>query len=248
MALPQHQSSLPHRALSTQTSPEAARCDARIRRILVVNSKGGCGKTTLATNIAAYYAAQSCPVALLDHDPQGSSSQWLTLRSENCQNIHGVAAYRRQPLQTRTFAQRLPPDTRRVVLDAPAGVTGPDLVELIREADTVIIPVLPSPLDIHSAAHFIRDLLLVGKVRSRAIRVGVVANRVRRNTKVYRSLQRFVDALEIPFVTHLRDTQNYVHAAGEGMGVHELKKVDNRRDRIHWKQLIDWIEGAERLI
>jgi len=133
-----------------------------------------------------------------------------------------------------------------MILDAPAGVHGMTLIELVREADTIIIPVLPSPIDIHAASHFIKDLLLVAKVRARSIRLGVVANRVRSKTKVYQSLQRFLNSLQIPFITYLRDTQNYVQSSESGLGVHEWSGHNVRQDRRQWEKLVRWIEEEER--
>lgn len=214
-----------------------------VRRILLVNAKGGCGKTTLAINLASYYASEDRHVTLFDHDPQGSSTQWLSLRDERCTPIHGVAAYRRQKsVMTRSFLMRTPAETERVIIDTPAGIHGQQLIDVVRETDTVLVPVLPSPIDIHAAAHFIRDLLLVAKVRSRAIRLGIVANRVKKNTVVYRSLDRFLRSLNIPLVAMLRDTQNYVHAAEQGIGIHELKGNQVVKDRIQWKALIKWLD------
>jgi chromosome partitioning protein len=219
---------------------------APMRRVLVVNAKGGCGKTTIATNLASYYASQQRYAALFDYDPQGSSMQWLASRDEGRFPIHGVAAFRKPTSgMTRTYQMRMPAETERVILDAPAGVHGMPMIDLVREADTIIIPVLPSPIDIHAASHFIKDLLLVAKVRARGVRVGVVANRVRKNTKVYQSLRRFLDSLHIPFVAYLRDTQNYVQSSEEGMGIHELNANRIQKDRAQWKKLIRWIEEDE---
>lgn len=218
----------------------------RTRRVLVVNAKGGCGKTTIATNLASYYASRKQPAALLDYDPQGSSMQWLALRDEECFSIHGVAAFRKPTTgTTRSWQMRLPAETERLILDAPAGIHGMPLIDLVRESDTVIVPVLPSPIDIHAASHFIRDLLLVAKVRARSIRVGVVANRVRKKTRVYQSLQRFLNTLNIPFVTFLRDTQNYVLSSEEGLGVHEWQGYKISQDRQQWEKLIRWIEEED---
>jgi chromosome partitioning protein len=224
----------------------AAKVSQRIHRVLVMNAKGGCGKTTIATNLASYYASQRRTAALFDYDPQGSAMQWLVSRDESRYPIHGVAAFRK-PISgmTRTWQMRLPVETEMVILDAPAGVHGMPMIDLVREADTILIPVLPSPIDIHAASHFVKDLLLVAKVRSRSIRVGVVANRVRKNTKVYLSLRRFLDSLNIPFVAHLRDTQNYVQSGEEGMGIHELKAQQIQKDRVQWKKLIQWLEEGE---
>lgn len=218
----------------------------RIRRVLVVNAKGGCGKTTIATNLASYYAAHKRHAALLDYDPQGSSMQWLACRDEEHFPIHGVAAFRKPTAgMTRSWQMRLPGEAERLILDAPAGIHGMPLIDLVREADTIIVPVLPSPIDIHAASHFIKDLLLVAKVRARSIRVGVVANRVRKNTKVFLSLQRFLDSLHIPFVAHLRDTQNYVQSSEQGLGVSEWQAHKIRQDRAQWDKLVRWIDGED---
>ena len=244
-ALEQYQGARPE-ILRSVLPPTRVAHGHKLRRILVINAKGGCGKTTIATNLASYYASTGRGAALLDYDPQGSSIQWLALRDEQHKPIHGVAAFRK-PVSgtTRSWQLRVPAEAERVILDAPAGIQGMPLIDLVRECDTIILPVLPSPIDIHAASHFIRDLLLVAKVRSRAIRVGVVANRVRANTRVYQSLQRFLQSLNIPFVTCLRDTQNYVQAAQDGLGVFEWRGNRVSQDRQQWQALIHWIESDE---
>lgn len=228
---------------ATQPMGRMAGLASPVRQILVINAKGGCGKTTIATNLASYYARQGRGTVLIDHDPQGSSMQWLSLRGTEAKPIHGVSAHR--PVVsgvTRSFLLRIPDGAERVVLDAPAGVQGHQLIELMREIDAILIPVLPSPIDIHAASRFIQDLLLVAKVRARNIRVGVVANRVRENTKVYQSLEKFLNSLNIPFVARLRDTQNYVRAAEIGLGVHDLNRSGVAQDQRQWEALIRWLE------
>jgi chromosome partitioning protein len=217
--------------------------EPRRRRILVVNAKGGCGKTTIATNLASYYARAGLGAALIDHDPQESSLHWLELRGEGSASIHGIGtSERRRRGITRAWQMRLPPAVERVVVDAPAGVQGMALVDMVREVDAVLVPVLPSPIDIHAASRFIQDLLLVGKVRQRGVQIGVIANRVRENTRVYEALNRFLDSLDIPFVARLRDTQNYIRAAEAGLGVHELRRLKGRADRRAWEQIHRWLE------
>lgn len=228
---------------ATQPLGRAGGLHSSVRQFLVINAKGGCGKTTIATNLASYYARQGRGTVLIDHDPQGSAMQWLSLRSNEAKPIHGVSAHR--PVVsgvTRSFLMRIPDGAERVVLDAPAGVQGHQLIELMREIDAILIPVLPSPIDIHAASRFIQDLLLVAKVRARNIRVGVVANRVRENTKVYQSLEKFLNSLNIPFVARLRDTQNYVRAAELGVGIHDLKRAGVNQDQRQWEALIRWLE------
>ena len=194
-----------------------------MHRIVVTNAKGGCGKSTVATNLAAYLSKVGL-VALFDYDSQGSSTHWLRLRGELDPSIHGVAAHRKPANGvTRSFQLRIPPDTQYTISDTPAGMSGPELAKMVQQADTIIIPVLPSPIDIHAAANFVRDLLLVGKARAYNVQIGVVANRVRQNTVMYKQLRQFLRSLNIPFITALRDTQNYAKASHLGIGIHELK-------------------------
>ena len=214
-----------------------------MQRIIILNSKGGCGKTTVATNLASQYANLGLSTSLMDYDPQGSSTRWLSLRSKERPLIQGVEAYKKpRGNVTRVWQNRIIPDTDRVILDAPAGVDHPQLLDYVRQVNTIIIPVLPSPIDIHAATRFVEDLLLVAKVRQAGVRVGVVANRVKKNTKVYQSLERFLKTLHLPFITTLRDTQNYVRAAERGIGVHEMwdKRVED--DKKHWQPIIEWLE------
>jgi len=218
----------------------------RPRRILVANGKGGCGKTTIATNLAGSLAARGRMTALLDYDPQGSSMQWLSVR-RNAPPIHGVAAHRPPGAgMTRTFALRLPLGTERVILDVPAGIHGLQLIDLLRDVDVIVIPVMPSAIDIHAAARFIQELLLTGKVRARSVQVGVVANRVKENSHAFKNLQRFLSTLSIPFITRLRDSENFVTAAETGISISELPKA-HRRDLLLWEELVRWVEGEPPL-
>lgn len=213
------------------------------KRILVTNAKGGCGKTTIATNIASHYAASGKIVRLFDHDNQGSALQWIKRRSDEYPVIHGVDASRKPDNHmTRSWQLRVPLETDVVVIDTPAGIDVPELASLFNENDFLIIPVLPSPIDIHATAHFIKDILLIGKARKRQIQMSVIANRARKNTLMYHALERFLFSLSIPFVTSLRDTQFYAKAIEMGLGIAELKHPKVRKDQYQWAPLIRWLD------
>jgi len=220
-----------------------------MQKILVINSKGGCGKTTLATNIASYFATHNLPTALLDFDPQGSSTRWLKLRSESKPTIYGshVADKKNITGKTRSFLMSVPAETERVVFDAPARVSAEELNELLLQVDMIIIPVLPSSIDIHAVTRFIEELLITGKVKQKGIGVGIVANRAKKTTRTYRSLERFLKSLKLPFITTLRDTQNYVHAAERGIGISEMwdRRTDN--DKKQWEPLMRWLDNAHAI-
>jgi len=213
------------------------------RRIAVLNAKGGCGKTTIATNLAALYAVLDVDVALVDHDAQGSATHWLDARAGTRPRVQGVAAYKRTGTAvTRTFQLGKAFQAHRVVVDTPAAAPASDLGAFLREADRVIIPVLPSTLDIKAAARFIGQLLLDREYRARRIPVAVVANRVRRNTIAYGRLQRFLASLDIPFACTLRDTQRYVRAAEVGEGLFDSPTYAEHQDREAWRALLAWLE------
>ncbi|VAW65280.1 Chromosome (plasmid) partitioning protein ParA [hydrothermal vent metagenome] len=214
-----------------------------MKRIIVINAKGGCGKTTVSTSLASYYATQGVNTALFDYDPQGSSMRWLKLRSAEQAEIYGVVAHKNAARSvTMSWQLRLPTETQRLIIDTPPGLKGPDLREQLKGVDKILIPVLPSPLDIFATADFIRDLLLDVKVRLNDTSIGIVANRVKKNTVAFQSLERFLNSLNIPVVAQLRDTQNYLRATEEGMGIHELKGKNVYVDKMHWKSIAQWLD------
>ncbi len=213
-----------------------------MNRIVVLNPKGGSGKTTIATNLASYFAWRRQKPVLMDFDPQGSSLRWVRKRPAQLPPIHAVNAFDKDPRTTRTFQLRVPDFSTHVIVDTPAAVEPRELTDLTRAARKIIVPVLPSDIDIHACSRCIRDLLLVAKVRRDEGRLGVVANRIRRNTLTYQSLIRFLQTLGIPIVATLRDSQNYLRAAEQGIGVHEMKSYLVRQDIEEWRSLIEWIE------
>lgn len=226
-----------------------------MRTILVLNSKGGCGKSTISTNLAAHYALQRYNVALADFDPQGSSLAWLKARPATCAAILGINACR--------DAVRPPREIDVLIMDAPAGVEGADLTALVRRAQTILIPVLPSATDIRAAARFIQNLLLVGRVERKETRLATVANRVpdvgqgatmlarigieSLSVRLFRPLERFLQQLRIPMVATLPDSPCYAIADQQGLSVFEIHEQRAALDREQWRQLIDWLDSRQSL-
>jgi len=213
-----------------------------LHKIVVLNPKGGCGKTTLSTNLASYFALRGPLPALLDCDPQGYSMRWLEKRSPARPPIHGIAAYKRSIHATRSWQLRVPQETTRLIIDTPAALDNPAIHELTYDANSILIPVLPSPIDIRYAARFIAELLLVTQIDRRDRRIGIVANRTRHNTRSLRQLMRFLTSLQIPIISTLRDSQNYVQAAGSGIGIYEMPHYKVKDDIQHMAAIISWLE------
>ena len=214
-----------------------------LNKIVVINPKGGCGKTTLSTNIASYFAKRGPIPAIMDCDPQGSSMTWIERRPVSKPPIHGIAAYKKTMQATRSWQLRVPNETENLIVDSPASLNHDDLREVTRDASSILVPVLPSSIDIHAASRCISDLLLVAKVDRRDRKLAVVANRTRKNTKSFEKLMRFLDSLGIPIIAVMRDSQNFVHAAEEGIGICEMQPSRVKKDMEQLEKIIAWLDG-----
>ena len=213
-----------------------------MKRIVVMNPKGGSGKTTIAINLASYFASRQQSPVLMDFDPQGSSLRWVKKRQPTQPPIHVIAAFEKDSRTTRAFQLRVPDTATHVIVDTPAAVESRAMPDITKDADKILVPVLPSDIDIHACSRCIRDLLLVAKIRREDNRIGVIANRIRRNTLTYQTLIRFLQTLGIPIVATIRDSQNYVRAAELGIGVHEMKSYVAAEDVEQWEPLVEWLE------
>lgn len=213
--------------------------------ILVINSKGGSGKTTLTTNLAGYYASKKCRTAIMDYDPQGSSLHWLRARPVHLHNIHGAnAAPAKGNVHLGSRQGWMPLDTEVLVIDAPAGASGLLLKELVRKSNYIVIPVAPSPIDIHATADFIKDLFLIGGARTANAKIAVVANRVRsRSSAIYASLELFLNSLKMPFLTSISDSDIYLQAIEQGMGIFEMDEAISAKERQELMPILRWLEG-----
>ncbi len=207
-----------------------------MRHIMVLNAKGGCGKSTLATNIAAWYATEGATVALADYDPQRSSLDWLDRRPEDRAEIHGVAAFE-------DGLRHAPRNADVLVIDAPARSHGPELTNLVKHAETIIVPVLPSTIDMQATSRFLEELKNVGKIQRKQAKIATVANRVRDNTLIWDDLDEYLTKTRVPYVAALREAQNYVRAYTRGLGIFELPEYLAWPDWDEWDPLTKWLKS-----
>ena len=207
-----------------------------MRHIMVMNAKGGCGKSTLATNIASYFASEGAAVVLADYDPQRSSLDWLERRPENRPEITGIAAFE----EGLRYAPR---GADVVVIDAPARSHGRELTDLVRHAETIVVPVLPSTIDMQATATFLEELKAVGKVHRKQAKIATVANRVRDNTLIWYDLDEYLTKTRVPYVAALREAQNYVRAYTRGLGIFELPEYLAWPDWDEWEPLTAWVRS-----
>ena len=216
-------------------------------RILVVNGKGGCGKTTIATNLAAANAHQGHGVALIDHDSQASSSHWLNQRAPEQPSIYLVQAHQRTAMYaTRSFQQRLPNGTNRIIIDTPSVVGDAELDHLLRGISVIVVPVLPSSLDIRAADRFLQQLTNHRLLRCRSVPIATIANRVRPNTLGHTRLKEFLAQLDVPTVATFRDRAIYMRLADQGKGVVDVPEDREAAAEIpQWQALLDWINASD---
>ena len=207
-----------------------------MRHIMVMNAKGGCGKSTLATNLASYYADAGYSVALADYDPQRSSLDWLDRRPDNRPKIAAVSGFDQG-------LRHLPRSADILIIDAPARSHGKELTDLVNHAESIIVPVLPSTIDIQASDRFIKELKAVGKVDLKKAKIGVVANRVREYTLIFEELDEYLTKLRVPYLASLREAQNYVRAYTRGIGIYELPEYLAWPDWEQWDPLIKWVDS-----
>lgn len=212
---------------------------------LVINPKGGSGKTTVAINLATYFAANNTATTIMDYDPQGSSLNWLALRAPHASPIRGADATRQKGTRLRSMAMYVPAETEQLIIDAPAAASGVALQEMLDRANCIVIPLVPSSIDIHATGRFINDVLLTAKMRSRNLPVAIVANKVRRSMPVYRPLERFLESLDLELTARLIDSDVYLKAAETGVGIFEMELALSIAERKQLMPLVEWVEGQQ---
>jgi chromosome partitioning protein len=215
-----------------------------MKTTLVINPKGGAGKTTVATNLASYFATQGIPCTLMDYDPQGSSLNWLRLRSQEAPRIHGANAAPEKFGRLRSFEMYVPPQTRELVIDAPAGVCGVLLHEMLERASSIVVPLVPSSIDLHATGNFLREILAMRRLQSSGVRMAVVANKVRRTMPAYPPLQELLDSLGLKLLGRLVDSDIFMKAAESGCGIFEMNPGIALAECRQFRPIVEWITGA----
>lgn len=216
-----------------------------MRTILVLNAKGGSGKTTVATNLAGYFANEGAKVALVDLDPQGSSLDWLSVRPSDRPKISAVDGTKK--------GIRVPRSRDIVIMDAPSRTHDDNLAAIVRRVQTIVLPVVPSPIDIRAAQRFLGELRDLRHLIDRDIKMATVANRVREGSLIACELEDYLYELRLPngrkfpFLTMLRSSTNYLRAAERGLSIFEFAPVATAGDREYWTPLTRWLQSPRSI-
>jgi len=214
-----------------------------LHKIVILNPKGGSGKTTLATNLASYFAKRGPPPTLVDCDPLGYSMRWLENRPVERPKVFGFAAHEHCTESGKGTELHAWPGSQQMIVDLPAALPERQLYYQTYDANSILIPITPSEIDIYSAARFIANLLLVAQYDRRNRNLAIVANRTRKNTISFRMLMRFLTSLEIPIIAKLRDSQVFVHSAAKGIGICEMPEYLVRNDMEQMDSIVSWLDN-----
>ena len=205
-----------------------------MKSILIANSKGGSGKTTLATNLAGYFATQGASVVLSDLDRQQSSTQWIARRPADIAIIH--------PHSARSKAQNISPDW--LITDSPAGLREDKLSDAVKQADCIIVPIQPSAFDIGATRDFLDILAEEKAIRKNKTFVALVGMRVNVRTNAVVGLAEFMQQTVFPVLTYLRNAQVYALAAEQGLSLFDMRTSLVEQDLQQWLPLLDWVAEA----
>ncbi len=220
--------------------------DAPIR-ITIMNGKGGSGKSTIATNLATVLSSHPNSVTIIDNDPQASSIRWLRERPHTSIPIKGVTAGEITRLRNiQLWNSGISSDTKYVIVDTQAGLKGIELSDVIDRSDMIIIPVLPSAIDMRATADFVAQVFLSKSYRRTRKPIGVVANRVINDSVIYRKLQKFLLSLRMNFISTFSDNKAYLIAAEKGMGIFEVNEPNTGGERTEWDLLAGWVEDKRQ--
>jgi len=200
-----------------------------MKHIAILNPKGGCGKTTIAAHLAVYASTLGLHVAISDHDEQHSSLDWKKSRPHRCADLDIVASFK---------GDKIMQDYDVVVHDMPAGCK--DFDSTIAMCSKVIVPLMPSPIDLKAVLQLWVRLSEQGWLDKKNLDFAIVANRVKQNTKYIETFNEFIKKLEIPKIATLRDTQNYIRAMDDGLTLFDLPPGRVVKDLVQWEPIMDW--------
>jgi chromosome partitioning protein len=205
-------------------------------KVLVASSKGGAGKTTIATNLAAHYAVEGKNTVLVDADRQGSSQRWAEKRAEMPNAVLGLSGLRRD------WARHVPEDAERVVIDSAAGIRSGEVGEFLDHVDAVIVPILPSAIDLEAADPFLAELADLPRIKRGKVPVALVANRLKPWTNASQQAVEAIKRFPFPIVAELRDTQGYVLASELGKSIFDYNSEVVRSHQDDWSKLLRWLK------
>ena len=207
-----------------------------MRTILVASSKGGAGKSTLSTNLAAHFAVEGKRTVLVDADKQHSATRWCEKRA------HLETAVLPINGTVKNWQKQIPENAQVVIIDAPAGAMGDDLDPYIELADAVLVSVLPSMIDIEATVPFLNSMAKNARVKKKKLPVALVGNRLKPWTNASQQAVEQLKSWPYSVVGELRDTQAYVLMVALGKSVFDYNSEQLRSHQEDWAPILKWLK------
>jgi chromosome partitioning protein len=208
--------------------------------IAVINRKGGSGKSTTATHIAAWLAHQGCSVMLGDVDKQQSSKIWLKHRDVNLPKILSWQIDQKCTL-------KIPQGVTHVVLDTPGGMQGFDLARVVMSADAIVIPVCNSMFDRESAAAGYAELRGLPRIASGRCQTASIGMRLDPSPESEARMRQWAQATGIVFLAAIQQSPLYVQNIEIGKTLFDMPNAGASKELLQWAPVLEWLRPIAKL-
>lgn len=204
---------------------------SKSKKILIMNSKGGAGKSSLTMAMARLFSSKNIKTELIDLDPQNTSYFWGGNNKE--MRTQTFLTSSRVPF---SLALKLELDTELTIIDTPSNFNKFELDKYLSLADKIILPLQASPIDLHSILGFIKNLIASPVYKKRNIPVCFVITRYKGRVGDLELMHRVLNKLKYPIIGVMSESDAY-----QSLFIDEDVKVFQYLDKNLWVEIERWI-------
>ena len=204
------------------------------KHICVINWKGGCGKTTIATHLAAALATSGLETGLADYDRQKTAKFWEKLRPKDAAKVTIV--------DWRNDFGKSPPSLQRLIVDCPPSLRTKRVRAIIAESNVTVVPLLPSIFDEMATLQFLWRMEAIKSVRTHKKLVLLVANRYRTGRAASRRLEEFLVTEGLLLTARIPEREIYSDLARDGLTVFDVNNKTALEQQQAWLPLVRAVE------
>ncbi|CAH1528822.1 CbiA domain-containing protein [Vibrio owensii] len=208
---------------------------SKAKKVLVMNQKGGVGKSTCAAALLSHLSHLGYKVELIDFDRQCLCHDWAKNALPGCSQSY--------PPSLRSFSNiamtlKVRRESDFIVIDSPSNFSQEEMVRYTYFTNAILLPMSPSPLDLHTSLPFIQDLIESGVLSARKIALAFVVNRcVTHDGRVARTEQLLQHFRQYPTLGQVSENVLYQEA------FFDKQALPVTLDLQLWRRVIEWLEG-----